>query len=168
MEKWNAYTRNEELTDTVLVRGEPIPKGLYHMACEVLVRHADGDYLLMRRSTKKSDFGGMLEATAGGAALIGEDRYECVERELFEECGIRGDDFIEIGRYIDEEKQIIVYSFFTLVDVSKDSVTFQEGETEGCLWVSEEEFIEFVNSDKMIDRQRARYDEFLRHAGYVK
>ena len=168
MEKWNAYTRDEKLTYTVLVRGEPIPEGLYHLACEVLIRHTDGDYLLMKRSTRKSDFGGMLEASAGGAALIGEDKYDCIEREMREECGLDGDDFIEVGRFVDDEKQLIVYSFFVVVDCPKDSVRFQEGETEGCLWVSESEFIDFVNSGRMIDRQRARFDAFFRQMKYVK
>ena len=31
MEFWDAYTRDEKLTDKVLVRGTPIPEGLYHL-----------------------------------------------------------------------------------------------------------------------------------------
>ena len=112
MEKWNAYTRDGKLTDTVLYRGKPIPKGLYHVACEILIRHKDGDYLLMKRSVLKRDYGGMYEAGAGGA--------------------------------------------------------MQYGETEGYKWVSEEEFIAFVNSADMIDRSRARLDAYFRTLGYVK
>ena len=35
MEKWDAYTRNGNLANKVLIRGEEIPNGLYHLACEV-------------------------------------------------------------------------------------------------------------------------------------
>ena len=42
MELWDAYTKDGKLTDKVLVRGEPIQEGLYHLTCEVLVRHVDG------------------------------------------------------------------------------------------------------------------------------
>ena len=44
------------------------------MVCEILVRHTDGDYLLMQRDFRKSNFGGYYEATAGGSALKGEDK----------------------------------------------------------------------------------------------
>ena len=49
MEKWNAYTKDAQLTDKILIRGEAIPKGLYFMACGVLVRHKDGSYLCMKQ-----------------------------------------------------------------------------------------------------------------------
>ena len=168
MEKWNSYTREGQLTDRILVRGEPVPEGLYHLACEVLVRHRDGDYLCMRRSVKKSDFGGMLEATAGGAAQLGENKLDCIKRELLEECGITSSDFTEVGYLVDDRFRVIVCSFITTVDCAKDSVTLQEGETEGYLWMTEEEFIAFVNSDRMIDRQRARFDAYFRSIGYVR
>ena len=58
------------------------------MVCEILVRHTDGDYLLMQRDFRKSNFGGYYEATAGGSALKGEDKITCAKRELFEETGI--------------------------------------------------------------------------------
>ena len=168
MELWNAYTRDGELTDKVLVRGEPVPEGLFHLACEVLVRHTDGDYLCMRRSVKKSDFGGMLEATAGGAAQIGEGKLDCIRRELREECGIEAGELEQIGYLVDERNRVIVASYFTTVDCAKDSVTLQEGETEGYLWMGEEEFISFVGSGEMIPTQRARLDGYFRRIGYVK
>ena len=42
MELWDAYDEYGNQTGETLVRGEEIPDGLYHMVCEVLVRHADG------------------------------------------------------------------------------------------------------------------------------
>ena len=82
MERWDAYTRDGELTDKVLVRGTPIPEGLYHMTCEVLVRHVDGTYLCMKRSDAKHLYPGYYEATSGGAAQRGEDKWQCIKRGL--------------------------------------------------------------------------------------
>ncbi len=168
MEKWNTYTRDGVMTDTVITRGEELPSGLYHLACEVLIRHVDGEYLLMKRSVKKSDYAGFLEATAGGAAQIGEGKLACIAREMREETGLSGVSFTEVAHTVDDEKHIIVYSFITTVDCDKASVILQEGETDGYVWVSEDEFIEFVNSGRMIDRQRARFDGYYRSVGYVK
>lgn len=69
IELWDAYYENGTPANRDLVRGQPIPKGLYHLVSEVLVRHADGDYLLMQRDPRKPHFGGFFEATAGGSAL---------------------------------------------------------------------------------------------------
>ena len=168
MERWNTYTRDGVLTDRIAIRGEGLPEGLYNLACEVLIRHIDGDYLLMKRSEKKADYRGFLEASAGGAAQIGEDKLACIRREMREETGLVSSDFTEIAYNVDDEHRILVASFLTVVDCDKSSVTLQEGETEGYIWVSEEEFIEFVNSGKMIDRQRARLDGYFRKIGYVK
>lgn len=168
MEKWNAYTRDGRLTEEILVRGEAMPAGLYFMACEILVRHVDGDYLCMKRSEEKANFGGYLEVTAGGAALFGEDKYQCAKRELKEETGLDCEEFREIGCFVSDEYQNIFYSFECTVDCDKDSVQLQEGETEGYVWMNEAEFIDFVNSGKMIPTQYIRHLEYFKQLGYVR
>ena len=47
MELWDAYTKNEEKAGVDLVRGEEIPKGLYHLVVSTVVRQTDGTYLLL-------------------------------------------------------------------------------------------------------------------------
>ena len=47
MEIWDAYLPDGSLAGCDLVRGEPIPGWLRHLVSEILVRHTDGDYLLM-------------------------------------------------------------------------------------------------------------------------
>ncbi|MBP3673905.1 MAG: hypothetical protein J6J18_08775 [Oscillospiraceae bacterium] len=79
MEIWDAYLPNGTLAGCNLVRGEPIPEGLRHFVSEILVRHADGEYLLMQRDPRKCNYGGYFESTAGGSALKGEDAYCCAK-----------------------------------------------------------------------------------------
>ena len=166
MEIWDGYRRDGTLANRDLVRGEPIPQGLYHMACEFLVRHTDGDYLLMQRDPRKRAYGGYFEATAGGSALKGEDKLTCAKRELLEETGICTGVFTEIGQYI--SKDTIYHNYLCVTDWDKASVTLQEGETVSYKWVSQQDFIVFVNSGEMIDRQRDRYRPFLLKMGYLK
>lgn len=167
MELWDAYTRDGQLTGETLVRGQPIPDGRYHLVCEVLVRHADGDYLCMRRSMEKPNFPGYYEATAGGSALRGEDKWQCVTRELREETGISCDSFTEVGLHIADDGHCIFYSFVCTVDCDKDAVTLQAGETEGYKWMNEQEFIAFVNSDAMVPSQKRRLRPYLVKLGYL-
>ena len=56
MEIWDGYRIDGTLAGVDIVRGEPIPRGLYFMMVEILVRHVDGDYLLMHRDPKKKAF----------------------------------------------------------------------------------------------------------------
>jgi len=166
LEIWDAYLIDGTLANQDLVRGEPIPKGLYHLVSEILVRHIDGDYLLMRRDVRKPNYGGYYEATAGGSALKGEDKVSCAKRELLEETGISSDDFMEIGRYISHDT--IYYNFLCVTDCDKSSVSLQEGETISYKWLSENEFISFINSNEMIDVQRKRYQKFFEKMGYIQ
>lgn len=139
MELWDAYDAHlNVIAGQVLVRGEKIPKGVYHLVSEVIVRHQDGTYLLTQRDERKN-FGGMWEATAGGSALQGESPLECVKRELREETGILTDDFIEVGRVLHQRHQTYYVNYLCHTDVDKDSIVLQEGETSAYKWVTAEE-----------------------------
>lgn len=166
MEIWDGYYSDGTLAGVDLVRGEPIPEGLYFLVVEILVRHTDGDYLLMKRDPNKPAFGGYLEATAGGAAQKGEDAYTAALRELSEETGIVANTLTPIASM--PYMRMLCHQYLCVTDCDKSSVTLQEGETVGYEWVTESEFIDFVNSGKMIPTQRERYDAYFRNLGYVK
>ena len=166
MEIWDAYRSDGTLAGRDLVREEPIPEGLYHLVSEVLVRHTDGDYLLMQRDFHKPNYGGWFEATAGGSALKGEDKKTCALRELFEETGIAAASCEEIGRYTSHDT--LYFAFLCRTDCEKTAVSLQTGETVAWQWLSEEGFAAFVNSDRMIPSQRTRYAGFFREMGYME
>ncbi len=77
MEIWDAYYEDGSLAGCDLIRGEKIPDGLYHLVSEVIVRHNDGDFLVMQRDYYKKVYPGLYEATASGCALKGESAEEC-------------------------------------------------------------------------------------------
>ena len=168
-ELWDGYYADGTLSGDTFERGKnDIPKGQYHLVCDVLVRHEDGDYLLMKRSYEKEKYGGFYEASAGGSAIKGEDKYACAYRELFEETGVKGDNLRELSRFVFDEKQCIFFSFLCITNCDKSSITLQEGETIGYKWVSEEEFIEFINSENIIPGQKKRYMSYFDKMGYIR
>ena len=166
MELWDAYTRNGAKTGGVLVRGQRMWPGIYHLVCEVLVRHIDGSYLCMIRSREKPNYPLYPECTAGGSALLGEDPLDCIRRALREETGIEWEDFEEVARTVREKDSSLFWSFTCTVDWPKDRIALQAGETEDFKWVSETEFIELLNSGRMIPEQMERMGDYYRKLGY--
>ena len=165
MEIWDGYYRDGSLANVDLIRDEPIPEGLYHLVCDVLVRHRDGDYLLMLRDPAKPNYGGRYEATAGGSALKGEDPLSCTKRELMEETGIRADSLTELGRFIASDT--LYRQYLCVTDRRKDSIALQPGETVGYKWLKESEFIAFIRSGEMLPGQKRRYENFFRQMNYL-
>ena len=168
MELWDAYTRDGVKTGGVLVRDEPIPAGRYHLVCEVLVRHVDGEYLCMIRSRQKPNYPLYPECTAGGSALMGESPLDCIRRELREETGIEWENFEEVAFSIRDDDRCLFHSHFAVVDWPKDAIKLQEGETEGYEWLSGEQFIGLLNSERMIPEQVQRMEGWFRKMGYLK
>ena len=71
VEIWDAYDKQfNKIENVILERGKAVPDGMYHLVCEIIVKHNDGTYLLMQRDFNKH-LGGMWELTAGGSALKG-------------------------------------------------------------------------------------------------
>ncbi len=152
MELWDAYDKDCNIIGGVtLVRGEPVPDGTFHLVADVIVRHADGEYLLMQRDARKQ-YGGMWEATAGGSALRGETAYECAVRELREETGIESADLIEVGREVNTENRTIYVEFFCETGCDKGSVAMQEGETSAYKWVTKDELLS-MNKDELVTKR---------------
>ncbi|MBQ6936602.1 MAG: NUDIX hydrolase, partial [Clostridia bacterium] len=108
------------------------------------------------------------EATAGGSALKGENEFDCIKRELFEETGIICDDFKEFAYYTFDDDNCLFHCFLCTTDCDKNNIKLQKGETISFKWIGENEFIEFVNSDKMIDTQKRRYINWLKEKGYLR
>jgi 8-oxo-dGTP pyrophosphatase MutT (NUDIX family) len=139
MELWDAYdSKLNKIDGVTLVRGEQIPDGYFHLCSEIIVRHTDGNYLIMQRDMRKH-LGGMWEATAGGSALQGEDPLACAKRELQEETGITSDKLVEIGRVLHYAHKTYYVDYLCVTDVDKNSVVLQDGETSAFKWVTAKE-----------------------------
>ena len=163
MELWDAYREDGSLAGCDLVRGEPIPNGLCHLVCEVLVRHTDGSYLLMQRDFNKESHPGVYEATAGGSVLKGETAVEGAIRELKEETGITAtaDNLTQMYCELNENRNTIYHRFLCVTDCDKSSVSLQEGETINYMWLSEDEFLRFINTDNYITDNKNRLVSYL-------
>lgn len=140
MELWDAYDSDFKIIPGVtLVRGEEatFAEGVYHLVCEIILKHVDGTYLIMQRDPRKA-YGSMWEATAGGSALRGENPLAGAIRELREETGIVADRMTEVGRVVNPPTHSVYAEYFAETSCDKDSVILQEGETVAYRWIDRE------------------------------
>ena len=144
MEIWDAYHADGTPANRELIRGEPIPEGLYHLTCDILVRHADGDYLLMQRDTAKPNYGGWFEASAGGSALRGESSLTCATRELREETGICAEKLLALYEEVKDSRHGVYRGYLCITDCQKDSIVLQEGETVAYQWATAQEIADMM------------------------
>jgi len=159
MELWDAYKIDGTPAGCLLVRGEPIPDGLYHLVSEVLVRHVDGSFLLTQRDYSKPSYPGFYEASAGGSVLAGESPYNAAIRELKEETGIKVSKLKHIYRFVG--KHTIYFGYLCITDCAKDSVKLQEKETISYMWLPKDEFLKFIETDKYVQSHKERIYKYL-------
>ena len=159
MELWDAYDRAGRKTGETLVRGEPIPAGRYHLVSCIVVRHMDGDFLLMRRAPEKEHYPNIWEIGAGGSVVKGETAEESARRELEEETGIVRGSWSYLGRYV--ENDTIYEGYLCVTDWPKAQIRLQAGETVDFQWLTPASFVRFFDSDDCIDRFKRRLGAYV-------
>ena len=85
-ELWELYDGEKRPTGKTMVRGEPVPKGSWHIIVSIWTLTADGRLLLTQRCPKKK-FALEWEGTAG-SVVAGENSLQGALRELREETGL--------------------------------------------------------------------------------
>lgn len=138
-ELWDACDRMGNPIGEVLVRGERLRAGVYHQVCGILVEHADGTFLLMKRHPKKKTWPNVYEASAGGSVLAGEAPEAAAGRELAEETGIRAEALLPLYSEVKDDRHGVYSGYLCKTGCAKDSIVLQEGETVDYRWVTVEE-----------------------------
>lgn len=164
MEIWDAYQEDGTLAGVNLIRGEPIAQGFYHAVAEVFVLHTDGTVLITQRAFTKPNYPGRYESGAGGSVVKGETFLDGAVRELKEETGISNADLHEI--YTVTTGDTLYKGYMCIVDIDKESILLQEGETISYKWITKKEFIDFCNSELFIPALRVRLNDFIER--YIK
>lgn len=137
MERWDAYDGEGRLTGRELIRGLPVPDGLYHLVCTILVRHVDGTFLITLRDSQKPSMPGVYEVSCGGSAVKGETGEQAARRELWEETGIRAGALTRLYRVKGEHT--FYEGYLCITDIAKDDVVLQPGETAEYCWLTAQE-----------------------------
>ena len=170
MELWDVYDENRRPLGKTHERGVPMKKGEYHLVVFVWVFNSRGELLLTKRSPEKRSYPNKWDPT-GGAVLAGENSLQAIQRELFEETGIRAEqsEFEWIETYRRAGKNDICDIYFLRRDAEPDELVMQEGETCGAMWVSRQELERMIAQDMVAKPDAFRYRQLQEKlAGYLK
>ncbi len=157
MEFNDIYDKDRRLTGRIHKRGTSWKPGEYGLVVCVWVYDGKGKLLMTRRAKGKS-FAGTWE-NSGGAVQAGEGSIQAIQRELFEETGIRAEqeefELIDSGRDGNTH-----YDYYCLKRaIPLEDVVLLPGETDDAKWVT------FGEVHAMIRRKEICYviaNQFLR------
>ncbi len=150
MELWDVYDKDRSKTGKTMVRGEEFAEGCYHMVVHVCIFNAKGEMLIQQRQPFKEGWPDMWDVTVGGSAVSGESSQDAIERELFEEIGLRYDfQKIRPQLTINFDKGFNdIYLIEREVDL--DSLCLQPEEVQRVKWASQEEIFRMMESGEFI------------------
>ncbi len=133
-------------------RGEPIPRGKYHIVVTILPVSFDNKILITRRSFQKT-YGGLWEVTTG-AVVAGESPVDGAVRELVEETGLHA-----LPQAMDHRGRLIykggthshiVMFYLWRAAFDERSIVLQPGETEAARLVYAGEIERMAKSGEFI------------------
>lgn len=138
MEIWDLVDEEGNITGKTIIKGEPIPKGYYHLGADVWIINSENKILIQKRSSKKR-----LEpnkwAMTGGSTKKGETTIETIERETLEELGIKlnTNELKLITSY--KTDTVWIYQYIIRQDIDLKEIAMQEDEVSEVKWVTYEE-----------------------------
>lgn len=89
MEAWDLYTQDRVKTGQTMLRGNPVPEGLFHLQVHVCIFNEQGEMLIQQRQSTKRWYAGLWDYSVGGSAVAGDTSLAAAERETLEELGLR-------------------------------------------------------------------------------
>lgn len=91
MELWDVCNRDRTKLNKTMVRGDKFENGSYHLVVHACIFNSKGEMLIQQRQPFKSGWPNMWDITVGGSAIAGDTSQTAIEREVFEEIGLKID-----------------------------------------------------------------------------
>lgn len=149
-EIWDAYDRDGNKLGFDHFRGDPFPKGVYHIVVEIYTITENNEVLITKRHQDKP--WSLKWEITGGSILKGETPEQGAIRELKEETGIKikDSDLNFVYSYIYKDFPSIFKCYVTFINKEKTKIILQEGETIDYRYITYNEFKQFMKTDNFV------------------
>ncbi len=150
MELWDVYTKDRIKTDRTMIRGEKILSGDYHLVVHACIFNSKNEMLIQQRQPFKSSWGNMWDITVGGSAVSGDNSQTAIQREVYEEIGLKLD-FENILPHITlnfNQGFDDIYLIEKDIDITKLKLQYEE--VQAVKWATIDEIYKMLNEGKFI------------------
>lgn len=152
MEIWDILDENGNKIGKTMQRGEPIPKGFYHLGADVWIINSEGKILIQKRSPRKKTSPNVWAMT-GGSVIKGETSIETIQREALEELAVtlNKEDLKLVKQYKTGTVWLDVY--FIKQDIDIDNIVMQEEEVCDVRWATYDEIEKIFQEGNFIENR---------------
>ncbi len=151
-EIWNLLDENGDKIGKTMCKGEPVPKGLYHLGVDVWIVNSENKILIQKRSPHKRNSPNVWAMT-GGSNIKGETTLQTIEREVLEELGIqlKVQDLQLMKTY--KTGEVWLEEYFVKQEVELQDIVMQEAEVCDVKWASFDEIEEIFHNGQFIENR---------------
>ena len=141
MEAWDLYTQDRVKTGQTMLRGDPVPEGLFHLQVHVCIFNEQGEMLIQQRQSTKRWYAGLWDYSVGGSAVAGDTSLAAAERETLEELGLQ---VSLAGRKpaVTRWYGAMIDDYYILpLNVALSDLHLQKEEVQAVRWASQEDIL---------------------------
>lgn len=147
MELFDILDKDGNPTGSVAPKGSTLQDGQFYLGVHAYLCNAHGEYLLQKRANTKEFLPDGWEIHMGHA-IAGETGVMAIQREMYEELGIRvyEHEIERIMRLTWEQYHHLVDVFWICKEVALDEVRLQESEVKAVCYVPKDEMLRLVTT----------------------
>ena len=124
--------------------------GYFHKPVWIWIINGGGGILVQKRAKTKKKSPGLWDMPSAGHVDAGETMLQACVRETYEEIGVKTQesDFIFLKEWVNYRGWELAQIYLLRLDVDIKDMTLQESEVEEVKWLTYDEFVELLFSDK--------------------
>lgn len=150
MELWDVYNKDREKTGKTMIRGNKIEKDCYHLVVHACIFNKKGEMLIQQRQSFKKGWANLWDITAGGSATKGETSQTAIERELYEELGVRVNMQDVRPHYTVNFNEGFDDVYLIEKEIDLADLTLQYEEVQSAKWASLEEILSMIERGEFV------------------
>lgn len=155
MEVWDVYNKDREKTGKTMRRGEEYQEGAYHLVVHACIFNSKGEMLIQQRQSFKQGWPNLWDITARGSAITGESSQEAMEREIYEEIGLK----LDLQNIRPHMTTNFKFGFNDIYLIEKDvdinDLTLQYEEVQNAKWATLDEIFEMIDHGTFISYHKS-------------
>lgn len=155
MELWDIYDKDRNFTGKVISKGTPLEENEYRLTVRAAIFNDEGEMLIQKRQSNKAKYPNLWDVSVAGNAVHGEISEETIERELFEELGLK-------YNFSNERPMLTIHrehgftDFYILkLNIDINSLKIQHEELQSVTWANKQEIFQLIDEEKFIPYNKA-------------